>query len=107
MDTVINRLSEIDEAANSIMEETNVRKKAFAQEIEKKTAAFDLQLEKETAERISQIRSQMEKEMQEMLDKHAASGVTRVGLKVTGRGIVREQGCTRKQAGHETPVTVR
>ena len=72
MDTVINRLSEIDEAANSIMEETNVRKKAFAQEIEKKTAAFDLQLEKETAERISQIRSQMEKEMQEMLDKQKA-----------------------------------
>ena len=45
MDTVINRLSEIDEAANSIMEETNVRKKAFAQEW-KKTAAFDLQLER-------------------------------------------------------------
>ena len=52
MDTVINKLSEIDEAASSIMEETNARKKAFAQEMEERTAAFDLNLEKKTAERI-------------------------------------------------------
>ncbi len=72
MDTVINRLSEIDEAANSIMEETNARKKAFAQEIEERTAAFDLDLEKKTAERIDEIRAKMEKEMKEMLDKQTA-----------------------------------
>ena len=41
MDTVINRLSDIEEAAGAIVEEANVRKKAYAAEIEKKTADFD------------------------------------------------------------------
>ena len=72
MDTVINKLSEIDEAASSIMEETNARKKAFAQEMEERTAAFDLNLEKKTAERISEIRSRLEKEMKDMLEKQTA-----------------------------------
>ena len=34
MDTVINRLSEIEEAAGAIADEANVRKKAFAKEME-------------------------------------------------------------------------
>ena len=34
MDTVINRLSEIEAAAGAIVEEANARKKAFAEEME-------------------------------------------------------------------------
>ena len=41
MDTVINRLSEIETAARAIVEEANARKKAFAEEMDAKTAAFD------------------------------------------------------------------
>ena len=41
MDTVINRLSEIEAAAGAIVEEANVRKKAFAEEMDAKTAEFD------------------------------------------------------------------
>ena len=41
MDTVINRLSEIEAAAGAIVEEANARKKAFAEEMDAKTAAFD------------------------------------------------------------------
>ena len=41
MDTVINKLWEIEEAAGAITDEANVRKKAFAKEMEDKTASFD------------------------------------------------------------------
>ena len=40
MDTVINRLSEIEAAAGAIVEEANARKKAFVEEMDVKTAAF-------------------------------------------------------------------
>ena len=40
MDTVINKLWEIEEAAGAIADEANVRKKAFAKEMEDKTASL-------------------------------------------------------------------
>ena len=46
---------------------------------------------------------------QAMLDKHASAGVTRVGLKVTGRGIVREHEAIYsgdKQVGQTTSGTM-
>ena len=52
MDTVINRLSEIEAAAGAIVEEANARKKAFAEEMDAKTAAFDKSMEQETARRM-------------------------------------------------------
>ena len=64
MDTVIDRLSDIEKAAGSVMDDAGVRKKALA--------AFDQELERKTAERISQIQEQMEREMQEELDKQAS-----------------------------------
>lgn len=69
MDSVINRLSEIEEAASSIVDEANVRKKAFAKEMEDKTAAFDANLEQETADRIAAIREKMESNMNELLSR--------------------------------------
>ena len=48
MDTVINRLSDIEKAAVSVMDGASERKKQMAREMEEKTAAFDAQLEKET-----------------------------------------------------------
>ena len=54
MDTVINRLSDIEKAAVSVMDGASERKKQMAREMEEKTAAFDAQLEKENQDRISQ-----------------------------------------------------
>ena len=62
MDTVINRLSDIEKAAVSVMDGASERKKQMAREMEEKTAAFDAQLEKENQDRISQIRSKMEEQ---------------------------------------------
>ena len=44
MDTVIDRLSDIEKAAGSVMDDAGVRKKALAKEMEEKTAAFDQEL---------------------------------------------------------------
>lgn len=67
MDTVINRLSDIEKAAVSVMDGAGERKKQMAREMEKKTAAFDARLEKETQDRISKIRGKMEEELQQEL----------------------------------------
>lgn len=72
MDTVINRLSEIEAAAGAIVEEANVRKKAFAGEMDAKTAAFDKNLEQETARRIAEIQEKMEADMNGLLAKQKA-----------------------------------
>lgn len=72
MDTVINKLSEIEEAAGSIMDEAGTRKKAFAREMEKRTEAFDTALEKETAEEIARIQKKMEADMNALLAKQTA-----------------------------------
>lgn len=51
------------------MEDANERKKAFAKEMEERTAAFDAQLEAETNKRIEELRARMEIEMNERLEK--------------------------------------
>lgn len=67
MDTVINKLWSIEEAAGSIVDEANLRKKAYAGEMEEKTASFDAGLEQETAQRIAEIQHKMESEMEARL----------------------------------------
>lgn len=72
MDTVIKKISEIETAASSVMEDANVRKKAFAQEIEEKTAAFDKELEAQTSQKLEELRARMEIEMNAKLSKQKA-----------------------------------
>lgn len=69
MDTVLNKISEIESAASQIMEEANARKKAFARKMEEKTTAFDTELETETSKKISELRAQMEVDMKAKLSK--------------------------------------
>ncbi len=72
MDTVIDRISEIEAAAGAIMDEANVRKKEFARQMTEKTAAFDRQLEEETAGRIRKVQEAMEADMREKLSRQKA-----------------------------------
>lgn len=69
MDTVIEKISEIESAASAIMEDASEQKKAFAKEMEERTAAFDAQLEAETNKRIEELRARMEIEMNDRLEK--------------------------------------
>lgn len=72
MDTVIDRISEIEAAAGAIMDEANVRKKEFARQMAEKTAAFDRQMEEETAARIRRVQEAMEADMTKKLSMQKA-----------------------------------
>ena len=63
MNTVIEKIFQVETAAADIMEDANVRKKAFAKEMADKTAAFDKQLEETTSKTISEIQAGMKEEM--------------------------------------------
>lgn len=69
MDTVIEKISEIESAAASIMNDANERKKAFAKDMEERTAAFDAQLEAETSKKIEELQAGMEISMNKRLEK--------------------------------------
>ena len=69
MDTVIEKISEIESAAASIMNDANERKKAFAKEMEERTVAFDEQLEAETNKKIEELQASMEISMNNRLEK--------------------------------------
>ena len=66
---VIDKLSDIEQSAVSIMEGANACKKEIAQEMAGKTADFDAQLELETAGKLDKLRAQMEVDMKAKLSK--------------------------------------
>ncbi len=72
MDMIIERLSEIEQTAGSIVDGTAARKKALAEEMAEKTAAFDEALEKETAAKIEAIQKEKEADLNELLSKQTA-----------------------------------
>lgn len=63
MDTVIGKISEIESAATSIMEDANIRKKEYAKEIEERTLEFDRRLEEDTNLKLKALQSRMEVDM--------------------------------------------
>jgi predicted outer membrane protein len=69
MDKVIEKISDIESAATSIMDNANERKKAFAKKMEENTVAFDSDLEAKTNKKIEALRTQMEVEMNRQLEK--------------------------------------
>ncbi len=69
MNTVIKKISEIEDAASSVMESAGARKKAFAQEMEERTKAFDQDLKERTQQGIQELRKRMEAEMNKKLEK--------------------------------------
>ena len=62
MEEILNKLSEIENAARGIMEDADRSKQTLSEEMEKKQKAFDSRLEQETDARIEQIRSDLERE---------------------------------------------
>ena len=74
MDKLIKKISEIEEAASSVMDSMNDRKTAYAAEIKEKTADFDQQLEEATAKQLDELQKRMKAEMQEKLESQKAAG---------------------------------
>lgn len=67
MDKLIKKISEIEAAATSVMEEMNTQKAAFTAQIHEKTASFDRELEQSTTEQIKQLNLSMEEELHQQL----------------------------------------
>lgn len=63
MDTVIKRISEIEQSAVAVMDDAAARKKAFAAEMEEKTRRFDQTADEETEKKLQSLRREMETRM--------------------------------------------
>lgn len=72
MDTVIKRISEIENAAVAVMDDAAARKKAFAAEMEEKTRQFDQTAEEETEKKVQDLRRAMESRMSSELSEQKA-----------------------------------
>ena len=75
MDLVIKRLSSIEEASAGIIEAAENEKKALEQQMRERIQAFDEEAEKATQEKLDQIRSSLNEEMQKKSCRSAESNL--------------------------------
>lgn len=68
MNTVIKKISEIEDAASSVMESANTSKKAFAQKMEERIREFDQDLEARTNQGIEELRMRLKLETDRKLE---------------------------------------
>ena len=68
MESVITKLSEIEIAAERIMDQAQQQKKELESEMEKRSAQFDVQVEAETADRLEKLRCDLQAQMEKELD---------------------------------------
>ena len=73
MDSIVNRLTEIEDAASAIVQHADEQKEALDKEFDEKRKAFDAELEKKTQERINAIQSDLEKNTSRLLDSQNGS----------------------------------
>jgi len=69
MNEVISKLSEIEAAAEQIMNDTADKKKLLSEEIESKTAAFDKQAAEHTKDILLELQASMKEDMKEKTNK--------------------------------------
>ena len=68
MNSIIDRLSDIETTAEAIVANAEAQKPAIEREIQDKRDKFDEDLERETQEKIQAIRSRLKEEMDRVLD---------------------------------------
>ena len=66
MNQIIQRLSEVETAASSIIEEAGAKKKQMAKDQDARIAAFEKQVHEETQKKISAQQSELEKQLAHM-----------------------------------------
>lgn len=67
MDNIVSKLTEIEEAAVSIVRHTEIQKQEYEQQIEQKRLDFDKELSLKTEERISAIKAKQEHSLEQKL----------------------------------------
>ena len=66
MNQIIQRLSEVETAASSIIEEAGAKKKQMAKDQDARIAAFEKQVHEETQKKISAKQAELEKQLAHM-----------------------------------------
>ena len=73
MDSILDKLTEIENAASAIVRHAEEQKDVLGQEFDEKRKKFDEELENKTRARLEKIREQLEKEQSRVLDSSGAS----------------------------------
>ena len=68
MDSIVNKLTEIEDAASAIVRHAEDQKAVMDKEYEEKRKAFDAKLEAETEAKLDAIRAGLEKKTSQLLD---------------------------------------
>ena len=69
MDTIINKLSEIEIAASRILDSAATQKKLLDQQQEERIAEYDRQIDQETSDEIEKLRQELSESMDAELQK--------------------------------------
>lgn len=75
MDSIVNKLSEIETAAVSIVSHAEEQKKQLEEEMRKKTAKFDEDLAAKIQQKIASIHADLEKKMSDDLSAQEAASI--------------------------------
>ena len=67
MDSIINKLTEIESTASAIVQHAEAEKSALDEKYDKKRLDFDKELEADTQQRIREIRDKLESEISRIL----------------------------------------
>lgn len=73
MDSIVNKLTEIEDAASAIVAHAETQKEVLDKEYDEKRRAFDEDLEKQTQARINAIRDELEKNTSGILDSQSGA----------------------------------
>ena len=73
MDSIVNKLTEIEDAASAIVQHAEDQKEVLNTEYENKRKQFDAELERKTQARIDAIRSDLEKKTSDILDSQSGT----------------------------------
>ena len=80
MDSVINKLTEIEEAADAIVAHAEEQKAVLDKEYEERKKAFDKELEAKTQSELSKIQEELEEDKKRLLDGQSGANAGSIRL---------------------------
>lgn len=82
MDSIVNKLTEIEDAASAVVQHAEDQKSRLEKEYEEKRRTFDEELEKKTSARLESIRTELDKNTSDILEgQNGASEQTILALR--------------------------
>ena len=78
MDSIVNKLTEIEDAASAIVQHAEDQKAELDREYDEKRKAFDADLEKQTQARLQAIRDELEKNTNQILDSQTGNSTAAI-----------------------------